>query len=264
MGNATTTCVHACVRSCHEDSPDEEKVTVLQLAVTVAPGHMGETGVAADGMVPPAPRWASPRDSSNDCSAPLQSSIKVNGSTAVPHAGSSEELSYEGTYLGTQKHGTGFLKMKDCTYQGDFHEDEKHGGGILSWDDGRKYVGQFCDGKFDGFAVMSWPDGRLYRGQYAAGSKHGDGTFSWHDGRCYHGQWLDGKRHGVGLYTNAKGNTRKGVWNADRPVEWESPGGLASLERAGRGEDMLALAAPVKARRHDDNDLLDKGSRDSI
>lgn len=288
MGTSATTCVHACVRPAHEDSPDEDRVTVLQLAVT-APcsvgesrsstsrldetrGHRGETGTAAAG---PAPSWfqASPRDSCcSDGSIPLQWSSRGNASTTMSFAGSSEELFYEGTHLGTQKHGTGFLKMKGCTYQGDFQEDAKHGCGTLSWDDGRRYVGQFCDGKFDGFAVMSWPDGRLYRGQYAAGYKHGEGTFSWHDGRCYRGQWSDGKRHGEGLYTNAKGLTRKGTWKADRPAEWEPimlhepeecQGGHASLFRSGRAEDMLALAAPVKARRHDDHDL-EKGSHDDI
>lgn len=217
---------------------------------------------------------ASPRDSSNDCRVALQSSVKANSRpAATPHAGSSEEISYEGTHLGTQKHGTGFLTMKGCTYLGDFREDVKHGCGTLAWDDGRKYVGQFRDGKFDGFAAMSWPDGRLYRGQYAAGYKHGEGTFSWHDGRCYRGQWLDGKRHGVGLYTNAKGLTRRGTWKADRPVDWEPvpilheleecQGGLASLVRAGKGEDMLLLAAPVKARRHDELDP-ERGSHDGI
>lgn len=268
MGTATTTCVNACVRPAHEGALDDS-VQVLHLAVTTpfssgdscsttskldeAHLHRDETGIAANGMATPVPRslQAFPEGSSNNCSAPLQSSMAVSDSTAVAHSRSPEELSYEGTHVGNKKHGSGFLKMKGCTYQGDFQEDAKHGCGALSWDDGRMYVGQFCNGTFDGFAVMSWPDGRLYRGQYTSGYKHGEGSFSWHDGRCYCGQWFYGKRHGVGVYTNAKGLTRRGTWEADNPVEWEPIPMLHELEECPGG---LALTAPVKAKRHNDHD----------
>lgn len=132
-----------------------------------------------------------------------------------------DEISYEGTYLGNMKHGTGRLRMNGCTYEGDFKNDMKHGNGVLTWDDGRQYRGQFEEGKFHGAAVMTWPDGRKYCGQYVEDRKHGDGTFSWQDGRRYQGQWVVGKRHGIGVYTNAKGLTRTGTWNMDRPLHWE-------------------------------------------
>lgn len=138
-----------------------------------------------------------------------------------PAGAKSTQISYEGTYLGTMKHGTGRLRMNACTYDGDFLNDFKHGNGTLNWDDGRQYRGQFEYGKFHGVAVMTWPDGRKYSGQYAEDRKHGDGTFSWQDGRRYKGQWVCGKRHGEGVYTNAKGITRNGTWHMDRPMQWD-------------------------------------------
>lgn len=137
--------------------------------------------------------------------------------------GTNDEVSYEGTFLGNLKHGTGRLRMSGCTYDGDFFNDQKHGNGVLTWDDGRQYRGQFESGKFHGAAVMTWPDGRKYCGQYSEDRKHGDGTFSWQDGRRYQGQWVMGKRHGIGVYTNAKGLTRTGMWQMDRPLHWDNP-----------------------------------------
>lgn len=131
-------------------------------------------------------------------------------------------MSYEGTYLGTMKHGYGKLRMSGSTYEGEFRDDLKSGSGVLTWDDGRQYRGQFENGVFHGQAVMTWPDGRRYRGQYADDRKHGEGTFAWADGRRYQGQWVVGKRHGVGVYTNAKGFTRTGTWQLDRPIRWEA------------------------------------------
>eukprot|EP00927_Polykrikos_kofoidii_P086527 TRINITY_DN9725_c0_g1_i5.p1 TRINITY_DN9725_c0_g1~~TRINITY_DN9725_c0_g1_i5.p1 ORF type:complete len:493 (+),score=69.07 TRINITY_DN9725_c0_g1_i5:98-1576(+) len=136
----------------------------------------------------------------------------------------SDEVSYEGSYLGHMKHGAGRLRTSTFTYDGHFQCDHKHGNGVLTWDDGRQYRGQFEAGKFHGAAVMTWPDGRKYCGQYGEDRKHGDGTFSWQDGRRYQGQWVVGKRHGIGIYTNAKGVTRTGVWQMDRPLHWDVPG----------------------------------------
>lgn len=133
------------------------------------------------------------------------------------------EISYEGTYLGTMKHGRGRVRMQNYTYEGEFQNDLKHGQGVLEWDDGRRYEGGFRENKFHGAAVMQWPDGRRYVGQYAEDRKHGQGTFSWQDGRRYEGQWVSGRRHGVGVYTNAKGFTRRGSWQQDRPIRWEEP-----------------------------------------
>lgn len=147
------------------------------------------------------------------------------------------ELSYEGSYRGTMKHGFGKLRMQGSTYEGEFRDDFKAGNGVLTWDDGRQYRGQFDNGVFHGQAVMTWPDGRRYRGQYADDRKHGEGTFAWSDGRRYQGQWIVGKRHGIGVYTNAKGMTRIGTWQLDRPIRWEAvdpgdPHGHAIAARA--------------------------------
>lgn len=139
----------------------------------------------------------------------------------APASARVDEISYEGTYLGSMKHGTGRLRMNGSVYEGDFRQDLKHGNGVLTWDDGRQYRGNFQDGKFHGSAVMTWPDGRKYCGEYIEDRKHGEGTFSWQDGRRYQGQWVVGKRHGIGVYTNAKGLTRTGTWNMDRPLHWE-------------------------------------------
>jgi len=141
-----------------------------------------------------------------------------------PCSSKSEEISFEGAYLGNLRHGPGRLRMSNCTYEGEFVNDIKHGNGSLHWDDGRQYCGQFACGKFSGSAIMTWPDGREYSGQYADDRKHGEGIFSWNDGRRYEGQWICGKRHGIGLYTNAKGITRQGYWQKDRPMQWDPPG----------------------------------------
>lgn len=164
----------------------------------------------------------------------------------------SDEISYEGTYLGTLKHGTGRLRMNGCTYEGDFLLDAKHGNGILTWDDGRQYRGQFEGGKFHGAALMTWPDGRKYCGQYVEDRKDGEGTFSWQDGRRYQGQWVLGKRHGIGMYTNAKGLTRTGRWQMDRPLTWDvppPPGPSAALSARREASD-----PPVQGGQ-DDTDL---------
>lgn len=140
-----------------------------------------------------------------------------------PDGGSKvEEVSYEGMYLGTMKHGKGKLRMTNATYEGEFQNDGKHGTGVMTWDDGRQYRGGFVSNMFHGHATMTWPDGRKYVGLYADDRKHGEGTFAWQDGRRYQGQWINGKRHGVGVYTNAKGLTRRGMWQMDRPMHWEA------------------------------------------
>ena len=76
------------------------------------------------------------------------------------------EVSYEGTYLGSMKHGRGRVRMTNYSYSGEFQNDMKHGQGVLEWDDGRRYEGGFQQGQFHGQAVMIWPDGRRYVGHY--------------------------------------------------------------------------------------------------
>mmetsp|Transcript_7465 Transcript_7465/g.21231 ORF Transcript_7465/g.21231 Transcript_7465/m.21231 type:complete len:363 (-) Transcript_7465:37-1125(-) len=155
-----------------------------------------------------------------------------------------DEISYEGMYLGTLKHGHGKLRMAGSTYDGEFQSDQKHGLGILTWDDGRQYRGGFISDKFHGHAVMTWPDGRSYIGNYEDDRKHGAGTFSWQDGRRYEGQWFHGKRHGVGTYTNAKGLTRRGTWQLDRPITWEV---VAGRHRPLDPQGAVAVPAPSSA-----------------
>lgn len=211
------------------------------------PGVAGMTGVNDGSHVPPVPNWFQALghgDSSQKGSARFEEMLpRVNNakdpctSTASPRESprpldesstargdalcKSDEISYEGAYMGSMKHGAGRLRMGGCTYEGDFLNDLMHGNGTLSWDDGRRYRGQFESGKFHGSAVMTWSDGRRYSGQYVEDRKHGEGAFSWQDGRRYLGQWVVGKRHGVGAYTNAKGLTRTGTWQMDRPLHWD-------------------------------------------
>lgn len=210
-----------------------------------------------DPTVPPVPNWfqvlerkaaaergpkESPRFEERGTATPLQTpreggefrtpgptprlDLKSARETAVPLPEDEDrepEVSYEGTYLGTMKHGKGRLRMQNYTYEGEFQNDMKHGLGVLQWDDGRRYDGGFANNKFHGAAVMQWPDGRRYVGHYQEDRKHGHGTFSWQDGRRYEGQWVSGRRHGIGVYTNAKGFTRRGTWQQDRPIRWEEP-----------------------------------------
>lgn len=186
-----------------------------------------------------------PRDSPRTSEAPADAA-----------GAKSDEVSYEGMYLGTMKHGQGRLRMTSSTYQGYFRNDVKHGTGVLTWDDGRQYRGGFENNKFHGHATMTWPDGRKYVGLYADDRKHGEGTFSWQDGRRYQGQWVCGKRHGVGIYTNAKGLTRRGMWQMDRPMQWEVPGaemfpasGVDALEPTPRDRIKLEVAVAKVAER---------------
>jgi len=120
-----------------------------------------------------------------------------------------------------RRQGFGKIEEWGYVYEGNFKDDYKEGEGVLTWPDGRQYSGQFVQGKFHGKAVMIWADGRKYEGQYVYGRKHGVGTFIWPDGRRYVGDWNDGRRHGKGVYTNAKKETRSGLWENDRPVQWD-------------------------------------------
>lgn len=230
---------------------------------------------AASGVVPPVPNWfqvlqngrqnretpqetprfdevsQSPRVPNDTPRGNVGGEFRTPGPTPRDSPRTSEgqavaktdEVSYEGMYLGTMKHGQGKLRMTNSTYQGDFQNDVKHGQGALTWDDGRQYRGGFENDKFHGHAVMTWPDGRRYTGNYADDRKHGEGTFSWQDGRRYQGQWVAGKRHGTGVYTNAKGLTRRGNWQMDRPIQWEAPG--AELDAAG---GVVAMQPPYSSR----------------
>eukprot|EP00930_Biecheleria_cincta_P043100 TRINITY_DN2962_c0_g1_i1.p1 TRINITY_DN2962_c0_g1~~TRINITY_DN2962_c0_g1_i1.p1 ORF type:complete len:368 (+),score=53.73 TRINITY_DN2962_c0_g1_i1:25-1128(+) len=210
--------------------------------------------------VTPSPRggeFRTPRTAPDPRATPRESPRPLESPRPPDEGGKeiTEELLYEGTYLGTMKHGTGRLRMQNYTYEGEFENDMKHGVGVLDWDDGRRFEGGFKYGKFHGAAVMIWPDGRKYVGQYEDDRKHGEGTFSWQDGRRYQGQWVAGKRHGVGTYTNAKGFTRRGTWQQDRPVQWDeptnsqsSPGPAASLVTS--GSPMNTPSKPVLAPEH--------------
>lgn len=169
-----------------------------------------------------------------------------------------EELSYEGTYLGTMKHGRGKLKMPNYTYEGEFERNHKHGVGSLQWDDGRRFDGGFRHGKFHGAAVMIWPDKRKYVGQYEDDKKHGEGTFSWQDGRRYAGQWVAGKRQGVGTYTNAKGSTRRGTWSQDRPIQWEEAPVEESPRPKGASAGTLQVTSKPEIFVTEKSDLTDR------
>eukprot|EP00927_Polykrikos_kofoidii_P079885 TRINITY_DN7671_c0_g1_i1.p1 TRINITY_DN7671_c0_g1~~TRINITY_DN7671_c0_g1_i1.p1 ORF type:complete len:454 (-),score=52.17 TRINITY_DN7671_c0_g1_i1:63-1424(-) len=204
-----------------DEVPASPHCTPVGGATLVESARRGGSVVQA--VQSPTPRAASiPSDSRVPAETPRESSPRAPEEQLG--GAKNDEVSYEGTYLGNMKHGTGRLRTSGYTYDGHFENDEKHGNGVLTWDDGRQYRGRFDRGRFHGSAVMTWPDGRKYCGQYHDDRKHGDGTFSWQDGRRYQGQWVIGKRHGVGVYTNAKGVTRTGMWQMDRPLHWNVPG----------------------------------------
>jgi len=187
------------------------------------------------------PRSACPLPSSGAATTPpFSPPVSQPGSPRPAEEGKRSEVDvdYVGHKLGDAKHGSGRLRLADCTYEGDFKDDYKHGVGMLTWDDGRRYHGQFEYGRFSGNAVMSWPDGRRYCGQYLEDVKHGEGTFTWADGRRYQGQWRAGKRDGVGVYTTAKGDTRTGLWQVDRPITWDTSGPV-SRSREPQGLDLV-------------------------
>ncbi|CAD7942569.1 unnamed protein product [Amoebophrya sp. A120] len=130
-----------------------------------------------------------------------------------------------------RRQGFGRIKEQGYEFEGNFVDDVKEGHGTLWWADGRTYQGQFENGKFHGRAIMVWADGRQYEGEYNLGRKHGQGVFLWPDGRRYDGAWFDGRRHGKGTYTNAKKETRTGIWENDRPVQWDpaTPGDASQM-----------------------------------
>lgn len=203
------------------------------------------------------PRDLTARDPRNPCASPQESPRPPDERRDGPHTArgaavckEGDEISYEGAYMGSMKHGAGRLCMNGCIYEGDFLHDQKHGIGTLTWDDGRQYCGQFDSGKFHGSAVMTWPDGRNYTGQYIEDRKHGEGTFSWKDGRRYQGQWVVGKRHGIGLYTNAKGLTRTGMWQMDRPLHWDVAQRAESARPPGDHDAEPAPTMPTRTSQH--------------
>ena len=44
--------------------------------------------------------------------------------------------------------------------------------------------------------------------------------FEWPDGRRYKGEWKNGKQHGKGIFINDKGETRSGLWEDGKRIEW--------------------------------------------
>lgn len=134
-----------------------------------------------------------------------------------------KEVTYTGEFLGSMKHGSGYLETDQCVYDGEFRCDLMNGNGTLRNVDGLCYSGQFQSSAFHGFGTTTVRQGDAFCGQFVESKRQGTGTFMWRDGRCYHGQWISGLRHGVGTYTNARGSTRRGLWHMGLPMYWEPP-----------------------------------------
>merc|ERR1719476_390093 len=161
------------------DAADEEQITADGAAVAGVPPlpnwlhrlqHKGlPEGGQDEEVLQETPRFddllATPRQTNPPAIQTPKESPRP-GSEEMIAGARAMEVSYDGAYLGTMKHGRGKLRMTECTYAGDFRHDQRHGHGELRWDDGRVYKGQFENSKFHGVAAMTWPDGRSYAGFY--------------------------------------------------------------------------------------------------
>lgn len=102
---------------------------------------------------------------------------------------------FKGSYVNGKKAGQGHLTSSE--YTGEWLDNQMHGKGEYKWSDGRKYVGQYVQDQKEGYGEMEWPDGRKYKGYYK-----------------------DGKQEGIGIYINSQGETKYGVWQQGKRLEW--------------------------------------------
>lgn len=147
-----------------------------------------------------------------------------------------DKITYEGEWLGDNKHGYGVQKWPDGAvfegnfvngtangygifihtdgdkYEGEWQNDRAHGHGTYTHSDGSKYVGEWKNDKKHGKAVESWVDGSHFEGSYAYGLKQGFGKFSWHDGSKYIGNFDANQINGYGIYYWNDGRVYTGYW----------------------------------------------------
>lgn len=147
-----------------------------------------------------------------------------------------DKITYEGEWLGDNKHGYGIQKWPDGAvfegnfvngtangygifihtdgdkYEGEWQNDRAHGHGTYTHSDGSKYVGEWKNDKKHGKAIESWVDGSHFEGSYAYGLKQGFGKFSWHDGSKYIGNFDANQINGYGIYYWNDGRVYTGYW----------------------------------------------------
>ncbi|CUV04547.1 unnamed protein product [Cryptosporidium hominis] len=147
-----------------------------------------------------------------------------------------DKITYEGEWLGDNKHGYGIQKWPDGAvfegnfvngtangygvfihtdgdkYEGEWQNDRAHGHGTYTHSDGSKYVGEWKNDKKHGKAIESWVDGSNFEGSYAYGLKQGFGKFSWHDGSKYIGNFDANQINGFGIYHWNDGRVYTGYW----------------------------------------------------
>lgn len=147
-----------------------------------------------------------------------------------------DKITYEGEWLGDNKHGYGIQRWPDGAvfegnfvngtangygvfihtdgdkYEGEWQNDRAHGHGTYTHSDGSKYVGEWKNDKKHGKAIESWVDGSNFEGSYAYGLKQGFGRFSWHDGSKYIGNFDANQINGYGIYYWNDGRVYTGYW----------------------------------------------------
>eukprot|EP00929_Paragymnodinium_shiwhaense_P098979 TRINITY_DN60528_c0_g2_i1.p1 TRINITY_DN60528_c0_g2~~TRINITY_DN60528_c0_g2_i1.p1 ORF type:complete len:359 (+),score=67.21 TRINITY_DN60528_c0_g2_i1:72-1148(+) len=121
--------------------------------------------------------------------------------------------SYEGSWLGSARHGEGVLVLPDGTrYTGQFLNDRKNGLGTYCYPNGSTYVGQWQDDVQRGTGCENWSDGSTFEGEFSNGRKNGLGRFVWANGCIYEGAFEDNDMHGEGTYSWADGRSYAGQW----------------------------------------------------
>lgn len=113
----------------------------------------------------------------------------------------SDGRTYEGQWVGNQRHGDGVecSENDDFQYSGQFRGDLYCGFGRMNWSNGSSYVGNFKDGQKHGFGCETYESGDVFRGTFRNGKVHGMGTITFKEsGKSATGEWVDGILQGGG------------------------------------------------------------------
>lgn len=120
---------------------------------------------------------------------------------------------YEGSWLGSKRHGEGSLTWPDGSrFVGQFQHDEMHGLGTHASACGSQCTGQWVQGLQHGHAMERWADGSVFEGQFHHGMKSGRGRLVWVNGCAYEGEFSQNRMHGRGCYSWGDGRRYAGQW----------------------------------------------------
>lgn len=104
---------------------------------------------------------------------------------------------YEGTFKGTQRHGTGHWKHPEGEiYEGQYVDNKQHGLGVYIFGaSGKRYFGMWEAGEMsgDGVYYFSAKQNTYYAGGYRHDKKHGQGYYLYENGLITVQQWADGE-----------------------------------------------------------------------